>query len=138
MATTVVDIPRLAKYAWVMASLSPTKLYHFRATITAVYDGDTCTAAVALGFKVTERGEKIRLSRINAPEIRGANRKAGLASRDFLRELILGREVLLQTIRGKRGKYGRYLGEIFVKQGRRNVNTNDALVQAGQAEYVEY
>ncbi|MED5278633.1 MAG: hypothetical protein VYD86_05900, partial [Verrucomicrobiota bacterium] len=52
-----------------------------------------------LGFKVTVRGEKIRLWRINAPQIRGANRKAGLASRDFLRELILGREVLLQTIR---------------------------------------
>ena len=106
----------------------PYKVVPFRATITAVYDGETCTAAVDLGFKVTMRGEKIRLSRINALEIRGANRKAGLASRDFLRELILGREVLLQTIRDKRGKYGRYLGEIVVKQGRSNVNANDALV----------
>ncbi len=103
-----------------------------------MYGGDTCTAAVDLGFKVTVRGEKIRLWRINAPQIRGANRKAGLASRDFLRELILGREVLLQTIRDKRGKYGRYLGEIVVKQGRSKVNANDALVQAGHAEYVEY
>jgi len=91
MAKTVVDIPRLAKYAWIMANLSPAKLYHYRATITVVYDGDTCTAAVDLGFKVTVRGEKIRLWRINAPQIRGANRKDGLASRDFLRELILGR-----------------------------------------------
>ena len=138
MAKTVVDIPRLAKYAWVMASLSPAKLYHYRATITAVYDGDTCTADVDLGFKVTVRGEKIGLARINAPEIRGAGRLAGLASRDFLRELIFGREVLLQTIRNKRGKYGRYLGEIVVKQGSRNVNANDALVRAGHAEYVEY
>ena len=84
------------------------------------------------------RGEKIRLWRINAPQIRGANRKDDLASRDFLRELILGREVLLQTIRDKRCKYGRYLGEIVVKQGRNNVNANDALVQDGHAEYVEY
>ncbi|MBL4640178.1 MAG: hypothetical protein JKX86_00045 [Verrucomicrobiales bacterium] len=59
-----------------------------------------------LGFKVVVRGEKIRLARINAPEIRGASRKAGLVARDFLRELILDREVLLQTIRDKRGKYG--------------------------------
>ena len=29
-------------------------------------------------------------------------------------------------------------GEIVVKQGRSNVNANDALVQAGHAEYVEY
>ena len=56
------------------------------------------------------RGEKIRLARINAPEIRGANRKAGLASRDYLRDLILDRAVLLKTIKDKRGKYGRYLG----------------------------
>ena len=65
MAKTVVDIPRLAKSAWIMDNLSPAKLYHYRATITVVYDGDTCTAAVDLGFKVTVRGEKIRLWRIN-------------------------------------------------------------------------
>ena len=82
-----------------------------------VYDGDTCTADVDIGFKVTVRGEKIRMARINAPEIRGANRKAGLASRDYLRDLILDREVLLKTIKDKRGKYGRYLGEIIVKKG---------------------
>ena len=121
-----------------MAKFSPAKLYHYRATITAVYDGDTCTADVDLGFKVTVRGEKVRLARINALEIRGANRKAGLASRDYLRDLILGREVLLKTIKDKRGKYGRYLGEIVVKQGRRNVNANDALVQTGHAKYAEY
>ena len=68
---------RLAKCAWFMATLSPSKMYLYRATITSVYDGDTCTADVDIGFKVTVRGEKIRLARINAPEIRGANRKAG-------------------------------------------------------------
>ena len=108
---------RLAKCAWFMATLSPSKMYLYRATITSVYDGDTFTADVDIGFKVAVRGEKIRLARINAPEIRGANRKAGLASRDYLRDLILGREVLLKTIKDKRGKYGRYLGEIIVKKG---------------------
>jgi micrococcal nuclease len=138
MAKTVVDISRLAKYAWFMATLSASKLYHYRATITSVYDGDTCTADVDLGFKVTVRGEKIRLARINAPEICGANRKVGLASRDYLRELILGHEVLLKTIKDKRGKSGRYLGEIIVKRGRRNLNVNNALVTAGHAVFAEY
>ena len=46
-------------------------MYLYRATITSVYDGDTCTADVDIGFKVTVRGEKLRLARINAPEIRG-------------------------------------------------------------------
>ena len=92
-------------------------MYLYRATITSAYDGATCTADVDIGFKVTVRGEKIRMARINAPEIRGANRKAGLASRDYLRDLILDREVLLKTIKDKRGKYGRHLGEIIVKKG---------------------
>jgi len=98
--------------------VSPAKLYHYRATITAVYDGDTCTADVDLGFKLVVCGEKIRLARINAPEICAASRKAGFASRDYLHELILG--------------------EITMKQGRRNVNANDVLVSAGYAKYVEY
>ena len=96
-----------------------------------MYDGDTCTADVDLGFKLVVCGEKIRLARINAPEI-------CTASRDYLHELILGREILLKTIRDKRGKYGCYLGEITMKQGRRNVNANDVLVSAGYAKYVEY
>ena len=107
--------------------------------MTAVYDGDTCTADFDLGFKLVVRAEKIRLARINAPEICTAKRKAGFASRDYLRELILGREILLKTIRDKRGKYGRYLGEITMKQGRRNANANanDVLVSAGYAKYVQ-
>ena len=116
----------------------PAPPFHYRAIVTSVYDGDTCTADVDLGFKVTVRGEKIRLARINAPEIRGENRKAGLVSRDYLRDLILGREVLLKTIKDKRGKYGRYLGEIIVKKGRRNLNVNNALLTAGHAVFAEY
>ena len=53
-----------------------------------------------LGFKVVVRGEKIRLARINAPEIRGTSRKVGLVSHDFLRELILARDVLLHEVWG--------------------------------------
>ena len=55
-----------------------------------------------------------------------------------MRDLILGREVLLKTIKDKRGKYGRYLGEIIVKKGRRNLNVNNALVTAGHAVFAEY
>ena len=47
---------RLATCAWFMATLSPSKMYLYRATITSVYDGDTCTADVDIGFKVTVRG----------------------------------------------------------------------------------
>lgn len=64
-------------------------LYHYRAVITEVYDGDTVTADVDLGFSVWVRGERLRLARIDAPEVRGDDKDAGFAARDFLRNLIL-------------------------------------------------
>jgi micrococcal nuclease len=61
-------------------------LYHYRAVIAEVYDGDTVTADVDLGFSVWLRGERLRLARINAPEVRGDEKESGLAARDFLRD----------------------------------------------------
>lgn len=114
-------------------------LYQYKATVTKVYDGDTITVEIDLGFKAALKGEKIRLNRINAPEIRGDSREEGLKSRDYLRSLILNEEVLLETIKDKKGKYGRYLGEIFLKQADGSwLNINDELVNKGLASYKEY
>ncbi len=116
-----------------------TNLYCYKANVTSVYDGDTCTADIDLGLGVLVKGEKLRLSRINAPEIRGEEREAGLLARDFLREKIDGKEVIIATIKDKKGKYGRYLAEILVVDVDGNtVNINDLLVQEDHAVYVEY
>ncbi len=49
-------------------------LYHYRAVVVSVYDGDTCTVDIDLGLNTWVRGEKLRLYRINAPELRGSER----------------------------------------------------------------
>jgi micrococcal nuclease len=116
----------------------PAPPFHYRATVTSVYDGDTCTVDIDLGLSITLHKQKIRLARINAPELRGRSHRRGRAARDFLRGEILEREILLQTIKDKKGKYGRYLGELWVKQGRRMANVNDLLVTEGHAKFVEY
>ena len=114
-------------------------LYHYKAYIASVYDGDTCTADIDLGLGVYVKGEKLRLSRINAPEVRGEERPMGLLSRDFLREKIDGKQVVIQTTKDKKGKYGRYLAEILLADEADNlVNINDLLVDSGFAKYVEY
>ena len=114
-------------------------LYQYKALVTKVYDGDTITVEIDLGFKTSVKGEKIRLSRINAPEVRGSSREEGLKSRDFLRELILNKEILLETIKDRKGKYGRYLGEIYFKDEEGNwLNINNLLVDKGFAEFKEY
>ena len=53
-------------------------LYHYKAFISAAYDGDTVTADIDLGLKTFVKGEKLRLNRINTPEVRGEEREAGL------------------------------------------------------------
>ena len=114
-------------------------LYHYKAFVTKVYDGDTITVEIDLGLKTFVKGEKIRLSRINAPEVRGDSREEGLKSRDFLRTLILKKEILLVTLKDKKGKYGRYLGEIYFKNEDGDlVNINNLLVDKGFAEFKEY
>jgi len=114
------------------------KLYHYQAQVTAVYDGDTCTVDVDLGMNTWVRNEKLRLYRIDAPEIIGPTKAAGIASRDALRALILGKPVLLQTIKDKKEKYGRYLTEIFVEQAGEWINVNNTLVCMSHATYRDY
>ena len=79
-----------------------TSLYHYKAVVRSVYDGDTCTVDIDLGLGTWVHGEKLRLYRINAPEVRGVEREAGLRSRDFLRGQIDDREVYIQTIKDKK------------------------------------
>ncbi len=114
-------------------------LYLYKAKIVSVYDGDTCRADIDLGLHTWIRNEKLRLLRINAPELRGKDHQAGLSSRDFLRELILNKEVIIQTVKDRKGKYGRYLAEIWVEQEKGVwVNVNDLMVTDGFAEYHDY
>src|SRR5262245_60436033 len=87
-------------------------LYHYRAAVTAVHDGDTCTVDLDLGLGVWARGEKVRLNRINAPEL---STRRGPAARAFLAKLLAGKTVVLHTIKDRREKYGRFLGEIWVE-----------------------
>ncbi|GAB4342494.1 MAG: hypothetical protein Kow0037_29880 [Calditrichia bacterium] len=110
--------------------------FYYSAIIVSVYDGDTVRADIDLGLSTWVKNQKIRLARINAPEIRGAERETGLAARDFLRQQILGKAVILQTIRDRKGKYGRYLGEIWLPWEDRWININDLLVARGFARYV--
>ena len=111
----------------------------YKARVTSGYDGDTFTADIDLGLAVMVKGEKLRLYRINTPEVRGAEREAGLLSRDFLREKIDGKEVIIQTIKDKKGKYGRYLAEVYLTDIDGNlINLNDMLVNKGLAVYMDY
>ena len=89
-------------------------MYEYRATVVKVYDGDTLTVDIDLGFGVFLKKQKVRLRGIDTPEIRGAERKMGLIARDRVRELVLNRAVLIQTHKDKKGKYGRWVADVYI------------------------
>ncbi len=110
------------------------KLYHYRAYVSDVYDGDSITVDIDLGLGLWMTDQKIRLSDINAPEVRGEEREEGLKSKEWLAEKILDKFIMLRTIKDKKGKYGRWLGEIWFG----DENINRLMVHVGMAQEVEY
>ena len=103
-------------------------LYIYKAYVTDVYDGDTITCIIDCGFNLGIQKTKIRLYGINTPELRGDDREIGIYVRDELRKKILHKHVFLKTIKDKTGKYGRFLGKIYVeKENTNNKETDDYL-----------
>jgi micrococcal nuclease len=135
-------------------------MYTYKLEITSIYDGDTLNGVVDLGFNI-RMDIKVRLARINTPEIRTKDPEekiAGYAARDFLREFCEKYKDSLLVRTTKRGKYGRWIGEILIYLPDHEydseiveksedmggspfdvyLNINDLLVHEGHAEYKEY
>jgi micrococcal nuclease len=106
-------------------------MFEYRAIVTKVYDGDTVTVDIDLGFGVWVKKQKLRLLGINAPEVRGASRPEGLKSRDALRAKILGKEIIIKTQKDKKGKYGRWLATIYDES---NESINEWLLNENYAK----
>ena len=106
-------------------------MYEYNVKITSVYDGDTVTGDIDLGFGVWMHKQKFRLIGIDTPEIRTKDldeKRRGYDARDRLRELILDKVVKVRSL-GK-GKYGRWLIEIYDD----TININQLLIQEGHAK----
>lgn len=103
--------------------------FRYVAIITEVYDGDTVTANIDLGFYMHIHNQKFRLLYVDAPEIKGSTKELGTLSRNALREKVLGKEVILRTYKDSKDKYGRWLCEIFVG----DENINQWLIDEGYA-----
>lgn len=107
-------------------------MYEYNVIIISVYDGDTVTADIDLGFGVWLRKQKFRLIGIDTPEIRTRDldeKKRGYAARDRLRELVLDKHVIVKS-HGK-GKYGRWLVDIIDDEGK---SINQRLITEGHAK----
>jgi len=112
-------------------------MYEYKCKITSVYDGDTVTGDIDLGFYTFIHDQKFRLLGINTPEIRTKNldeKKKGYLAKEEVERLILNKTVRIVS-HGK-GKYGRWLVEIFVDD--MEISVNQHLINEGFAkEYLK-
>lgn len=109
-------------------------------------DADTIDCDIDLGLYVHIH-ERLRLFGIDAWEVRGPEREQGLAAKDAL-ERLLGvyvmepaPQVLIRTHKDKKGKYGRFLAEVYTldpETGQAAVHVNRWLVEQGHAEWANY
>jgi len=107
-------------------------IYEYKAKLSRVVDGDTLYMVVDLGFRVTMELD-FRLEGLNAPEVVGATRTAGLAAKSELERLLsLGS---LRVVTTKSDKYGRWLATVFVDLPDGNtLNVNQVLLNEGFAK----
>ena len=105
----------------------------YPAKIERVIDGDTVVADLSLGLGVILDDQYIRFYGIDAWETKGEEREKGLLAKEYLeRRLQEGKveiEIRPEWGRNSRGKYGRWLGIIYVD----GVNINDELIDREHA-----
>ena len=89
-------------------------MYEYKATLVRVVDGDTAYVDVDLGFDIKITID-FRLLGINAPEMKGATKVAGLAAKDHLTQLLGQGTLSLKSEKPlKTDKYGRWLATFTV------------------------
>ena len=97
----------------------------YSAKVVRVVDGDTADAMIDLGFDTWVK-KRIRFYGVDTWESRTRNleeKKKGLAAKDFVKDLLENSDEgkFLLKSHGV-GKYGRVLGELFVKGNEKSVN----------------
>jgi len=111
-------------------------VYSYKAKVISVYDGDTITCMLDLGFNIHVR-EKFRLYGIDTPEIRTKDlqeKKEGYRSKARLEELIKNKEIYIKVL--KKGKFGRWVSKIYLTENDMlgDNSVNQLLIKEGLAK----
>ena len=106
----------------------------YSARLQRVVDGDTCDALIDLGFDTWVK-KSIRFFGVDTWESRTRNleeKKKGLAAKEYVKDLLENSDEgkFLLKSHGV-GKYGRVLGELFVKG--HDTSVNELLKENGHA-----
>lgn len=107
-------------------------MYEYRCEVERVIDGDTVDLIVDLGFHLKIR-ERFRLFGIDAPEVRGPEKQEGKLATTFLIKLLGEAEgIIVRT--EKQGSFRRWLGDILVYKGGKEISVSHEMIKKGHAE----
>jgi len=91
-------------------------MYEYKAKVIHVVDGDTIDVICDLGFNITFE-MRIRFASIDTPEIyhykTKEEKERGIQAKQFVIDTLLNKEVTIKTKKDKKGKYGRYIANIY-------------------------
>jgi micrococcal nuclease len=112
--------------------------YVFKARVVNVVDGDTLVLDIRCGFRMVREQERVRLAKINTPEIAT---KKGKEAHLFVRDqLSKARGIVVKT--EKTDEFGRYVGHVFYSFEEERLNAvykkgvylNDELLSKGYTD----
>jgi micrococcal nuclease len=107
--------------------------YHYSAKVVDIHDGDTIKVDIDLGFGVILKNQTFRFFGINAPEIHGDTKTAGMQTTAYVEQALKDKDIIIVTIKDEKEKFGRWLGRIFYHDGDNWVNLNQELITKGLA-----
>lgn len=122
-----------------MSTLMPVHVWTWPAALVRVVDGDTADFLLDTGFRTRRSPERVRLLGVNTPEVVGATKAAGLASKQFTTDWLREAEtigvvwpLLIQTFRPtEHDAFGRWLAMVWRIDTGACLNEN--LLESGMA-----
>tara|TARA_A100000172_G_C2967299_1_gene84654 strand:- start:132 stop:548 length:417 start_codon:yes stop_codon:yes gene_type:complete len=110
-------------------------MYEYKCYVSRIIDGDSLEASIDLGFGIMFNS-KVRLYGIDTPESRTRDedeKVRGLLAKQYLESKInSAKQVIIQTEKDAKGKFGRVLGKLFADE----ININQSMIDNHLA--VEY
>ncbi len=110
-----------------------TARFCYKATYNSVYDGDTLVINIDCGFHIKLNNIKARLAKVNTPEIRGCSKrekKRGLAAKEYVKEILKEHVQFFIRSYGK-GKYGRYVIDIYFTEDCKGKTLSEMIIEHG-------
>jgi len=111
--------------------------YIYKGIVKKVLDGDTYDILFDLGFHNYFK-TRVRLYGVDAYEKSLRNgttpqqKKLGLKAKALCEELLVNKKVVVETMQDKKGKYGRYLVNVYID----GVSIADILKEKGYLKHV--